>query len=392
MKLCLAAVLLAAALSFCDAGHWSVAINANNIAADSKLGMKLLSQSRRLEGEDEEEDDKDRDEEDSKDEEEENDREEENEEENNEEEHQEENEGNGYEAAQNWVAGFSLKFQGCHHIQQWNAEVDDENDVRIMSKRLARFRLCPTSSCSATSAAGCSSGYGDYIIDMDTYIYAYYQALQDNCDNYLANTCDCDGQEDADQCENDCFSAAGMYQCIGNDEGGINAGDYMACAGLEGYDDYFVGPYCSAQGGAIYLGMFTDDTCTEFADVTYKSVTGYDLPYESESVVDAECTSCADDQNGNEYTSEMCQTVYTLSGKCEQHLPSGTNDNVINTGCNYMSGIKIAREDGVIMRSKSHKSSAATAFIVIFALLFCIAAFYVWYLRRRLGVKKTSLL
>ena len=71
-----------------------------------------------------------------------------------------------------WVSGYSLKFEGCHHISQWNDEAEGEEDVRIATKRLVRFRLCPSEFCD--SGSGCSNGYGDYIIDMNTYLAAWF--------------------------------------------------------------------------------------------------------------------------------------------------------------------------------------------------------------------------
>jgi hypothetical protein len=65
-----------------------------------------------------------------------------------------------------YIAEYSIKFQGCHHVQQWNDNVDEENDVRIMTKRLARFRLCPTDQCSNDKSSGCTTKYGDYIVDV----------------------------------------------------------------------------------------------------------------------------------------------------------------------------------------------------------------------------------
>lgn len=58
----------------------------------------------------------------------------------------------------NWIADYSLHFEGCHHVSQWNTEVDGEDDVRISTKRLVKFRLCPTGKCNTNS--GCNSGYG----------------------------------------------------------------------------------------------------------------------------------------------------------------------------------------------------------------------------------------
>lgn len=420
-------VLLACALSLANAAGKDKGIAISSVEANSALGLKLLSQARRVE---------------------------EGQEENN-------NGDNNNGADITWVAGYSLKFQGCHNIMQWNNEEDGNEDVRIRAKRLVRFRLCPTSSCSETMGVGCKSGYGDYIIDMNTFLAAYYEAKANvdaaACEEYAAANCNCnngrkleeggeeengeEGGEEEDggdeDCEYQCFYDAGKFECLDAEDGAVNVENLMECAGVgqarrkleegnEGEDnqegegegeegqeeqqqeednggqeyDYYVGPYCASQGGAIYLGVFTDDSCTESADgVSYYSLTGNELPYEDESVIGAECLSCAemadgnDDGNGDaDYTSEQCELIYSYAGKCESSLPSGTVQNPSTSACSYMEGIKITREDGIIFSGKRKRSPTATAFIVIFAMLFACMAFYVYYLRKRLGTKKDSLL
>lgn len=73
---------------------------------------------------------------------------------------------NNNNADYSYIAAYSIKFQGCHHVQQWNDNVDEQSDVRIMTKRLARFRLCPSDQCSNDRSSGCSSKYGDYVVDV----------------------------------------------------------------------------------------------------------------------------------------------------------------------------------------------------------------------------------
>ena len=77
-----------------------------------------------------------------------------------------------------FVANYSLKFQGCHEITQWNGEADGEDDVRVSTKRLVRFRLCPSDSCQDESSAGCNSGYGDYVMDMNTFLGRSWSVLK----------------------------------------------------------------------------------------------------------------------------------------------------------------------------------------------------------------------
>ena len=58
-------------------------------------------------------------------------------------------------------------------MEQWNRSNNDhgEDRDRILSKNLVRFRLCPLSSCSSSSTEGYTSKYGDYVIDLDTFLY-----------------------------------------------------------------------------------------------------------------------------------------------------------------------------------------------------------------------------
>jgi len=311
-----------------------------------------------------------------------------------------------------WVAGYSIKFQGCHSVQQWNPDVNEANDVRLKAKNLVRFRLCPTSTCSASTGAGCSGGYGDYIIDMTTFLDAYYVA-KTNAETLAcqSHTCDCSGADNQDYCLYDCYLAAGMSYCsdtnpyTGKSTSQIDVQNYLDCAQyknrrrLAANDvQYFIGPYCSEQGGSIFMGMFTDDSCSEHADdyfgvTTFQTMTGATLPYGDTSLVGSDCLSCLGSSDGSGASvGEQCATIYAIAGKCESSLPQGMTSYPNTNGCNYMEGIKITRKDGIIISSASRPSPVTSSFIVIFAMTCAALLFYVWYLRRRLGTKKDQLL
>ena len=282
-----------------------------SIKADSELGTKLLSQARRLDD-------------------------------------------NSLDMS--WVVNYSIKFQGCHHVSQWNDYAEENDQVRIQTKRLIRFRLCPTQSCSTSSSSGCSSGYGDYIIDMNSFLQVYFEAVdqqnQINCQS-AENNCNCqdNGADDYDEdmCYYDCYKAQGLadicmdynpYSGNGQGQGRFQLQDYAGCtqtkfnnrrleenAGNQqdgGQEDqqqqqqqqnqnqyyeqnapqYYIGPYCAEQGGSIHLGLFYDDTCTTFADnkggsYTFKTLTGQDLPYGSKSIITSDCLSCQNNNQNN---------------------------------------------------------------------------------------------
>lgn len=309
-----------------------------------------------------------------------------------------------------FLAQYSVKFQGCHHIQQWNSNADDGSDVRIMTKRLARFRLCPSDDCSNDKSVGCRSKYGDYIVDMDTFLQAYMQTIgqerEEQC-GYAQETCNnqCGGDNADGDCWSDCYQAYSGYDCqqYGQDQG-FQAQQYTECQQIQFnnyyggnrqlYDQavYYIGPYCGDQGGEIRLGIFTDDTCSTFAqngaEMFYKSM-GFQLPYSSSSLVSTKCLACSQtNDNGNAQSREVCSDVYQVSGKCETRM---SIDYPNESSCNYIEGVKVIRNDGVIRTSSRGKSKAAAVAIGIFTTLSLLLAGYVYYLRTKLSRAQINL-
>jgi hypothetical protein len=329
-----------------------------------------------------------------------------------------------------WVANFSIKFQGCHHVTQWNENANQDEDVKIQTKRLIRFRLCPTDSCSSSSSSGCSSSYGDYVLDMNTFLTSYYQAVDEynqyKCAYIATYECSCsddDGKGDdfnMETCISDCYTANGVSDiCEGqqnnnnnnnnHDAQNFNLANYVGCQNarfqnnnriLAEENQYFIGPYCAAQGGAIFLGLFTDDTCTSFADQyggtqTYSSLTGgVALPYSSQSVITMDCVSCKEPADNNvegndaedtDEVNEMCERIYDYAGKCESALKStGYVSEANENACNYIAGIKVLRKDGIITQVGSKANKTASIFIGIFVVAFVLLAAYVYYLKTKL--------
>jgi len=300
-----------------------------------------------------------------------------------------------------YIAGYSVKFQGCHHVQQWNDEADGEDDIKILTQRLVRFRMCPADSCSSTTTKGCDSNYGDYLVDMETYVEAYMYQMQNQYNN-------------GNQYNNDNGRSLENYS-------NQNLEDYMQCSEMEMDDNqrklarelnnynynggyynnnnnnnnnqdndskYYVGPYCAEQGGEIRLGVFSDDTCTAVATngaAIFQSVhNGMALPYSEESIVNLGCLSCG----GYGQVNELCETLYDVAGKCE------TKMNVYypnESACSYIEGIKVIREDGVIRTTATRKSTAAAVATGLFLTGAVLLSGYVYYLRTKLGRARINL-
>merc|ERR1711862_21938 len=80
---------------------------------------------------------------------------------------------------------------------------------------------------------------------------------------------------------------------------------------------YFLGSYCAEQGGAIYLGLFTDDTCSTFADEfggkqSYYQLSGEELPFGSSNIVSMDCYKFKN-RRCNSITMEMITKMTTTS-------------------------------------------------------------------------------
>ena len=281
-----------------------------------------------------------------------------------------------------------------------------------------RFRLCPSDTCATDSAYGCKSGYGDYVVSMDTYLQAYLDSVQQdqeyNCEYARSNECGCYNNGDDygtfEKCEYDCFMNKGMEYCVDNNPYAEDGGqqeeeddwdlmDMVQCQQLNG-GSYYTGAYCSSDGGSIVMGVFTDDSCSNLSDVyggqdMYTTITGKELPHSTTTLIGNECMSCMEgadanynDQQDADAVKEGCETLYLQAGKCEQGLNGGGSGN--NNACQYMEGINMVYKDGG-MFSRSHSSSAAGVFIGLFSCSFVLLSSYAYYLKSKLDRAKVQL-
>lgn len=299
------------------------------------------------------------------------------------------------------ISKYSIQFQGCHTIKQWNKNAQDDDDIRVATKRLVRFRLVPFDKCSRynpwVDAAGIQKAkailgqadYGDYIVDLDTFIQAYVQTQEeyyDRGDYYVAENDNSNATSTWDA-----FSLSNYLSCAAFDFGGNNDGNNY---------EYYLGPFCANQGGEIKLNLFTDDTCTTLAKCNggssrgascYTKATGLVIPYTKDSIVDNPCVPCSEnysylssapvsDINMNTYdfgyAREACANLYEASGKCEKRMKNGKYD----YGCSYMQGIQLGTShEGYAVGVK--RSLGADATLATLAIMTTFLGMYIYYLR-----------
>mmetsp|Transcript_29361 Transcript_29361/g.70884 ORF Transcript_29361/g.70884 Transcript_29361/m.70884 type:complete len:429 (+) Transcript_29361:118-1404(+) len=355
-----------------------------------------------------------------------------------------------------FVSNYSIKFLGCHHVTQWASEEeqeeqeDDYNEEeavlnaangRIRSKGLVRFRLCPSDSCHNTFGMGCSSNYGEYVVDMHTFLESYIAYEMENvaykCSTYR-NTCytECYASSSAN-CYQSCYKKNGVDAslCAQNDGNGnayfdtqdgygnvFSLEDYLECAEYEmangdGQDlAHYLGPYCADQGGDIRLGFFQDKYCSlpsSYQASHFEKLTGIEIPYTKSSIVSTNCMSCesteqdANAQNNQDYynydqdgnrnyyvakeVNEMCGTMYMQSGKCETEFNEDDMPYPEEGACTYIESVKRLKSDGIIRSDQRISSKPASVAIGIFGTMGALLAGYVYYLKSKIARSRVNL-
>jgi len=315
------------------------------LAADSQAGASLISKSRRVEG----------------------------------------NNGNN-EQDFSWLTKYSVKFNSCHSIHSYGGgEGQDQKDGDGTSSpfgvlHLVKFGICP-------SSAGCNScnNGGEYVAELRDFVESYVKAkeeMQENNCQAVEENCDCENYYGDDgACLTQCYATAGLDYCADDEDGDeFNVAEYMECREAEFgnyYNSYYIGPVCANGGKSIHLAVFTDSSCTTYAPSgTYEKYNYYSaLPYAKKSIIDSGCIAClqendngGDDANYDKYynaeASEMCQGLYEQSAKCETNLKAKSASARDTSSCAYIKNVIPALENVYIHQG----GGAATPLAVLFGL------------------------
>jgi hypothetical protein len=253
------------------------------------------------------------------------------------------------------LTGYSLKFEKCQLVKSYSQDLAEEGAGTILATdRFVIFRLCPSGSCK-----NCNSNYGEYMVDMESYLgytVEYRQDEQDEMCETCQETCNYQGDDnagddaaaqgddqnqeedngdeerklayysssvDCDTCSSACLKIEGM-----EDNNYLDATNFINCQELEnGGDDgtsIYAGPICASQGSKINIGVFTDEDCM-FLDSS-KDVEDYLADGDGNQMKlahhllkttydSSDCISClaeveGDDDAAAAETKEVCEELY----------------------------------------------------------------------------------
>ena len=127
--------------------------------------------------------------------------------------------------------GTSVKYTGCSSLVQVREEPEGEDGSLLYTQNLVKFALCPSSS----SCSSCDGSDASYVVNMADFVQAWSQMkeeeLQYQCE-MVAQSCYCDNANDDQVCEAQCYTDAGLEDCIeveGQEQ--VEVERFMECAG-----------------------------------------------------------------------------------------------------------------------------------------------------------------
>lgn len=227
------------------------------------------------------------------------------------------------------LGDYELKFEQCQFVRAYDDELaQDESASSILStRRFVMFRLCPSGKCSS-----CNSDYGEYVIDLDTYVEIateYYLEDRENTCTLCNQICAAEddvtkssGQVNCNSCDNYCSTVNSLQE-----NGLVESYQYSQCVQVydNGNTQIFAAAKCSKNGSAIKIGAFSDDECstpkknTDVEDYIGNGMSFYNdiLNKLSDS---SSCLSCTVNENGDDANGEVadiCTNLYDMSAKCE---------------------------------------------------------------------------
>lgn len=179
-------------------------------------------------------------------------------------------EDKGADYIENALREYSMKIVGC----KADAKIVDDDNGGVQYGAVI-FRLCPSDTCNDSFSDACASGYADFAIGLNTFVYEFLDYQQQNI------------QWD-DQFPPDDLSQCTQY----NLEDGAGR-------------SYYVGPTCTDNGLGIKLALYSDSSCFKQASVTFETISnGQSLPFSKGGVVSSYCTHCSNSDQDDDFDQE----------------------------------------------------------------------------------------
>ncbi len=254
------------------------------------------------------------------------------------------------------ISKFSVRYMGC-----WSAATYNAASV-LQAQRYAVFRLCPSFYCNPYSVTGCDTDYGEYAVNLDTYLQAIASYNEDRTTVFcqycsICNTTNNATIYDGNLCNlQACKNAANVCNATSSS---VSVTDYLNCTAVvskTNNNTYYLGPYCDDISYAVTVDVYSDSDCTNYIgdQVTVSDVLNVTFQPYAVNYLSKTCVTCqesalpwqmtASERSEDNGVSEICEVLYEDSVKCNAHYllqDFAKNDFSYNdsTACNFIQNL-----------------------------------------------------
>lgn len=249
----------------------------------------------------------------------------------------------------------SFKYAGCASIKSFDEYFAMKSKTLdpFKTQTYVTFRLCPADSCNKYSLMGCSKNYGEYVVEMESYLESimeyYSQRYEEYCEYCL--TCDSEVQLEATEMLQQCYFEKTMealnqesngqnngnngnkknnYDGVYNNGNGLQSNSYQSSGGNrklvydynnENSDNDNSGNADTSYSKAMYdgNGYWSNG---EFTEGYWKD----GLFYQYDENIDAAIQNCKKNQNEGNYQDYDCSHLNDCDEQNQMDYPPCDND------------------------------------------------------------------
>lgn len=249
-----------------------------------------------------------------------------------------------------FLTKYNLKLIGC---KAGETVVDAETGE--YEYNAAIVRLCPSESgCDSDATLGCKSGYGDFVVGLNTFVENYFEDQKDNMDEDNGD----------DQFDINRFSECAEYEVEGDDDNAVQ---------------YFIGPTCTSDGEDVQMAVFDDEVCTYKSETSFETISnGWSLPYSDGGMVSTYCMDCLayDEDEGAYDLRDMCmQTYENAAYKCEENMEYYSYYGQTTDGCETI--------EALLPKAQKGNGGKVFGWIVFVAIIGGLAGYVMWWRKKK---------
>eukprot|EP00529_Nitzschia_sp_RCC80_P015932 CAMPEP_0113496608 /NCGR_PEP_ID=MMETSP0014_2-20120614/30209_1 /TAXON_ID=2857 /ORGANISM="Nitzschia sp." /LENGTH=681 /DNA_ID=CAMNT_0000390535 /DNA_START=234 /DNA_END=2279 /DNA_ORIENTATION=+ /assembly_acc=CAM_ASM_000159 len=196
----------------------------------------------------------------------------------------------------------AFKYSGCAAIKSYDYDRAGETGNPMVVDTYAVFRLCPEETCNKYSLTGCGKNYGEYVVDLKTYLGFMLEFYDDRYGAYCdyCYPCDYDYQVTKHQALGTCYDNLDRQQYEQDQQDQAWQAYYEANGGdMSGYNAQYNGQYGGGNRKLDQSGSSSGTDYSYFMNGSSGSSSSGSSNYNVNNQASSSSSSEASSSNGN---------------------------------------------------------------------------------------------